>query len=542
MQHFITKSGRHDVGGLMEAYNRSRGRLMDAMLANIGEHPLTGIGFGIASDPWHMNVRTDAVFGLPVGASIEKGVTPLMVLEELGVFGAALVALWVVALLRGCARGGLAPLAICLTALLLNMGEATLFSPGGFGLLLLVLLGWAYASGQPTNTAANMAEPVWFWQRIVSPHMAGLAEALAAQGRQVTYVAERQMSADRAAQGWRPPGLDMAQLRFAPDAETVTKLVAGVPRDSIHICQGFRGNGLVGLAQRALSGRGLRQWVIMETVDDSGWRGALKRLEYRRLVHRWHGRIAGILAIGHATPGWLAARGAPSELIFPFAYFLPDSEMRSTPAFSATAPFRVLFVGRLIQRKRLDILFDALARIDEFSFELAVIGSGPLEPELRAQAQTRLGKRIAWLGQRAIEEIPGFMAEADCLVLPSRFDGWGAVVSEALMAGTPAICSDRCGSATAARASGCGGVFAAGNAEALEKLIGSAMAQGRQTPDRRAALVAWARCLGATAGSEYLAAILRHVPGKKSRPQPPWTPRLSSVQYHEDGQPEWASR
>jgi hypothetical protein len=381
-----------------------------------------------------------------------------------------------------------------------------------------------------------MAEPVWFWQRIVSPHMAALAEALAGQGRQVTYVAERRMSADRATQGWRSPALDMAQLRFATDADEVTKLVAAAPRDSIHICQGFRGNGLVGLAQRTLSTRGLRQWVIMETVDDSGWRGALKRPEYRRLMHRWDGRIAGILAIGHATPGWLTARGAPAELVFPFAYFLPESEMRSTPDFSATAPFRVLFVGRLIQRKRLDILFDALARIDEFPFELTIVGSGPLEQELCAKARTRLGERIAWLGQRAIEEIPGFMAEADCLVLPSRFDGWGAVVSEALMAGTPAICSDRCGSATAVRASGCGGAFPAGNVEALQRLLASAMARGRQTPDRRAALAAWARCLGATAGAEYLAAVLRHAPGENKRPQPPWTPGSSSGRFHEDSQ------
>lgn len=49
------------------------------------------------------------------------------------------------------------------------------------------------------------------------------------------------------------------------------------------------------------------------------------------------------------------------------------------------------------------------------------------------------------------------MARADVLVLPSWHDGWGAVVSEALMAGTPAIASDACGSAGVVRASGVGG-------------------------------------------------------------------------------------
>jgi hypothetical protein len=147
INHFITKSGRADVNGVLQAYQDSRGGKIDAMLGNIAEHPLRGIGFGIASDPYFMVVQRDPYFGLPVGASVEKGVAPLAVLEELGVFGAGLVGFWVLRLLTRSARGGLAPFAVCLTALLLNMGEATLFSPGGFGLLPLVLYGWAYASG-----------------------------------------------------------------------------------------------------------------------------------------------------------------------------------------------------------------------------------------------------------------------------------------------------------------------------------------------------------------------------------------------------------
>ena len=146
-QYFITKSGRAEVGGLAAAYELSRGALIDRMMANVAEQPLTGIGFGIASEPGSMVVDYDPVLGLPTGAAIEKGVVPLAVVEELGIFGAALVAFWILLLLRGAARGGLAPFAVCLMALLLNMGEATLFSSGGFGMLPLVLFGWAYADG-----------------------------------------------------------------------------------------------------------------------------------------------------------------------------------------------------------------------------------------------------------------------------------------------------------------------------------------------------------------------------------------------------------
>ena len=365
-----------------------------------------------------------------------------------------------------------------------------------------------------------MADSVWFWQRIVSTHMAGVAEALAVQGRPVTFVAEQSMSTERAAQGWQAPALRQARLNLTPNADSVKKLVTEVPANSIHICQGLRGNGLINVARNELARRGLRQWVIMETVEDCGWRGMLRRLEYRRLVRRWHNEIEGILAIGHATQDWLTERGMPTERIFPFAYFLPDTSLTRVTRFDAEAPFRFLFVGRLVELKRADLLFDALAGLADRSFELVMVGAGPLEEKLRAVAQEKLPGRVYWLGGQPAEKIPLLMAEADCLVLPSRYDGWGAVVSEALMAGTPAVCSDACGSATAVRASGYGGIFSAGDLQALHKLLVEALDKGRQTPDERVRLAAWAGCLGATTGASYLDAILRD--RDKRKITPPW--------------------
>lgn len=143
VDQYISKSGRADVHGLLAAYDGSRGRLIEQMVANINQSPWTGIGFGIASQPETMLVKRDPFLGLPIGASVEKGVTPVAVLEELGAIGAALVALWSLLLLRQAAGGGLESLAVFVTIVVLNLGEATLFSPGGMGLLPIILLGWA---------------------------------------------------------------------------------------------------------------------------------------------------------------------------------------------------------------------------------------------------------------------------------------------------------------------------------------------------------------------------------------------------------------
>jgi len=381
------------------------------------------------------------------------------------------------------------------------------------------------ANGRNTVRVGHMSDQIWFWQRIVSPHMASLAAALARRGHEVIYVAEQEMTPQRAAQGWSPTSLGGASLRLVPAASSVQELVSHAPSDSIHICQGLRGNGLVSVAQKVLAKRGLRQWVIMETVDDSGWRGLLKRLEYARLLRLWRQKVEGALAIGSVTSQWLVERGMPYDRVFPFAYFLPPSRVQVRSSTGSNSSFRFLFVGRLIELKRVDLLLSAISRLHGFHFEFIIVGSGPLERELRAQADKDLPGRVTFLGQRGIGEISSIMAGADCLVLPSRYDGWGAVVSEALMVGTPAICSDACGSSVVVRASGHGGVFPSGDSTALAELLKDVLEKGRLMPDQRFRLAKWSERLGADAGAHYLEAILTHVrsPHFVASPAAPWT-------------------
>ena len=375
-----------------------------------------------------------------------------------------------------------------------------------------------------------MSGVIWIWQDIVSPHMAGLAAALARQGCEVVYVAERSITQDRASQGWTLPDLGSARLELAPTRVAVHSLVEAAPIDSIHICQGIRGNGLVREAQRTLAARGLRQWVLLETVDDIGCRGVLKRLEYRRLLMQWCGRIEGVLAIGHSTSAWVVARGMPAARVFPFAYFLPDVGPIEHVGHR-TEPFRFVFVGRFIALKRLDLLISALTALKRNDLELLVIGSGPLEGELRAAAEAALPEQVRWIGRLPVSDVPRAVAQADCLVLPSRYDGWGAVVSEALMVGTPAICSDCCGAAGVVQASGHGGVFRNGDVSELRKQLVRALDNGPMARSKRDALAAWARCIGADAGATYLRDVFDASCEGRACPPPPWDVSCSSPVY-----------
>jgi glycosyltransferase involved in cell wall biosynthesis len=361
----------------------------------------------------------------------------------------------------------------------------------------------------------------WFWQRIVTPHMMGLAAALAELKVSVTYVAEERMSTDRQRQGWLAPEEGGVQVVLADNRQSVRQLVAEAPDKSIHICQGIRANGLVGVAQAALSNRGLTQWVIMETVRDVGWRGVIKRYEYARLFNKRRGTVQGVLATGYRTQEWLAQRGVPVDNIFPFAYFLDKGDVTPIPV-DINKPFKFIFVGQLIPRKRLDFLISALGELDRLEFELMVIGSGPLEDVLRHKSREVLGDKAIWIGRLPSDEVRNHMAKCDCLVLPSLYDGWGAVVSEALMCGTSVICSDTCGSAGIVKKSNVGGVFKAEDDNAFKATLKAAVQTGCVTRDQRSKTVAWSDVIAAKAGAKYLLDILTYRHGDKEKPQPPW--------------------
>lgn len=353
--------------------------------------------------------------------------------------------------------------------------------------------------------------------------MADLAAALARRGYQVTYVAQREMSEDRAQQGWSAPALPGVRLQLAENREAMQRIAQMAPVDSIHICQGIRANGVVGAAQLELTKRGLRQWVVMETVQDAGWLGVLKRVEYSRLFRFRAKTLQGVLATGHQTASWVAACGMPAGKIYPFAYFLPSMKAPVVQSQPEDRPFRFMFAGQLIPRKRVDWLIKALAGLANQSFELWVVGAGSEEAALRTSAASTIGNQVRWMGQLPLPDVPAVMAQVDCLVLPSVHDGWGAVASEALMVGTPVVCSDACGVAGVVRASEQGGVFATDEMDSLQALLSHVLDKKIVDEMGRNYLAKWATCLCADAGAEYLHNILSFSESVNfPRPVEPW--------------------
>jgi glycosyltransferase involved in cell wall biosynthesis len=116
---------------------------------------------------------------------------------------------------------------------------------------------------------------------------------------------------------------------------------------------------------------------------------------------------------------------------------------RFTPAVSRdeAGPVRLVFVGRLVRQKGLDVLLEALARLPAGAdYELTLVGDGPLRPALTGQAQALgLTSRLRFVGWAGREDMPDLLRRADIFVFPSRDEGMPNAVLEAMATGLPVV-------------------------------------------------------------------------------------------------------
>ena len=119
--------------------------------------------------------------------------------------------------------------------------------------------------------------------------------------------------------------------------------------------------------------------------------------------------------------------------------------IRSAASAETEVPGRLLFVGRLVEKKGVAVLLDALRMLPtDLDWTLEIIGDGPLRSSLEAQAQ---GLPVTFSGAASREQLARAYGRSTAVVVPSvpaasgDQDGLPTVVLEAMGAGRPIVAS-----------------------------------------------------------------------------------------------------
>jgi glycosyltransferase involved in cell wall biosynthesis/O-antigen/teichoic acid export membrane protein len=246
---------------------------------------------------------------------------------------------------------------------------------------------------------------------------------------------------------------------------------------------------------------GVRVWIRDDSNLISKHRSFVKTF-LKTLVFGGLARLGvGFLSVGQANRAYFLAHGVPAtrirmlhwavdtQIFCSLAAAAPVAAMRENFGI-APGQFALLFVGKLIAQKGIDVLLTAFAQAHTAMADkpmLVIVGDGAARA---AVTEVAAGcDDIKYLGFRNQSELPAVYAMCDALVLPStNFESWGLVVNEAMSLGKPVIVSDRVGCGPDLVSPATGWVAKAGDARSLADCIVAAAGSAREPRYREACL------------------------------------------------------
>lgn len=102
---------------------------------------------------------------------------------------------------------------------------------------------------------------------------------------------------------------------------------------------------------------------------------------------------------------------------------------------------KILFIGRLVDQKDPFAALEIFKKLDNNRATLEFVGDGELEIILKEKSiELGLEERVSFVGRQ--NDIMPFLREADVLILPSKYEGFGMVLAESIACGVPVIAFD----------------------------------------------------------------------------------------------------
>ena len=283
-----------------------------------------------------------------------------------------------------------------------------------------------------------------------------LARELSAENEVVVHTTERGFGQDqdsRLETGEARIG-NVTVLRYRPygPGRLFFPRLAGA--DVVHM-HGFYRPLVVEVARRAPRGKLVIQphGALMPNLGGSdGVRSEVRKGIDRWVLPRFLPRVARFVTISPSEAEGLRRLGVPGaacvSLPGPIRQSLVDRAKSDSPAVDRV-PGRIALVARLVPLKSVEHAIEAMAGLPDFELHIAgEAEDAEYASELAAlAARLDIKGRVRFLGRLSPDELERLLRSSVALVLPSRADGWGLVVAEALLFGAVPVVSSGVGAA-----------------------------------------------------------------------------------------------
>jgi glycosyltransferase involved in cell wall biosynthesis len=222
-------------------------------------------------------------------------------------------------------------------------------------------------------------------------------------------------------------------LARRPSAVAVLNLMRALRRSRpglVHLNLSDQGDGLVGIA----AARALRLPVTatLRLVLPA------RRRELERLSRFALRRTREVIGVSDSVSRYLAGQGIPSTVVYNGIEPVPQQQDARAQLGLEPDDFVVGGIGRLDAQKGWDLLCAAApyvrARVPRARF--VIVGDGP-ERERLSETAAAAGVELAGYRERA----GGLVSAFDVFAVPSRYEGFGRVAVEAMLASVPVVAS-----------------------------------------------------------------------------------------------------
>lgn len=327
-----------------------------------------------------------------------------------------------------------------------------------------------------------MFKNIVFWLEYPLFHISPLIRSVSEQrGLKVIVICEKDIPRWRLDMGFTLPDFGNAEVYVQPGSKLRKKIENDYSNEeTVHIFHGLRGVKENYKSFKILTKSPCSLGLYFEpSVFQGTPKAILRKYIYKRLFFKIKRHIDVMFALGNLGQSQYIQLGLPDNKVHSFPYFIDDCNIINSSNVEEklthndiiiTPSIKLLYIGQLIPRKNISLLIRSVKKLvaSGQKVTLTIVGNGLLKNHLKNLVkQLNLEGSVYFLGKKSQTELKNIYQNHDIFILPSKFDGWGAVSVEAMANGLPVVISNTCGSYSIIKDNSHGLVFKSGSLHSL---------------------------------------------------------------------------